>query len=109
MGEETTATPPVPHCTGSSTDERPISDARRAAALGYTPLASIRAYAFAGVEPERLGIGPVQAIPKALQEPGLSLAGIDLFELNQAFPAPSRAVEPALGLNRAGPGVGSAA
>jgi acetyl-CoA C-acetyltransferase len=73
---------------------------RRAAALGYTPLASIRAYAFAGVEPERMGIGPVKAIPKALQKAGLKLSDIDLFEINEAFAAQYLAVERVLELNR---------
>lgn len=87
----------------------PLSDAaaalllmseRKAAELGYTPLASIRAYAFAGVEPERMGIGPVQAIPKALAKAGLQMSDIDLFEINEAFAAQYLAVERLLELNR---------
>ncbi len=73
---------------------------RKAAALGYTPLAGIRSYAFAGVEPERMGIGPVEAIPKALQKAGLKLEDIDLFEINEAFAAQYLAVERLLGLDR---------
>ena len=57
-----------------------------------TPIAVLRGYAVAGVEPEIMGIGPVKAIPKALQRAGLSLADIDLIELNEAFAAQSLAV-----------------
>jgi len=57
-----------------------------------TPLAVLRGYAVAGVEPHLMGIGPVEAIPKALQRAGLSLADIDLIELNEAFAAQSLAV-----------------
>jgi acetyl-CoA acyltransferase len=54
---------------------------------GLQPLARFVAYATAGVEPERFGIGPVPAIRKALKLAGLSLDQIDLFELNEAFAA----------------------
>lgn len=57
-----------------------------------TPIAVMRGYAVAGVEPRIMGIGPVEAIPKALQRAGLSLADIDLIELNEAFAAQSLAV-----------------
>ncbi len=57
-----------------------------------TPLAVLRGYAVAGVEPHLMGIGPVEAIPKALKRAGLSLADIDLIELNEAFAAQSLAV-----------------
>jgi acetyl-CoA acyltransferase len=57
-----------------------------------TPIAVLRGYAVAGVEPRYMGIGPVEAIPKALQRAGLSLANIDLIELNEAFAAQSLAV-----------------
>jgi acetyl-CoA acyltransferase len=56
------------------------------------PIAVMRGYAVAGVEPRYMGIGPVEAIPKALQRAGLSLADIDLIELNEAFAAQSLAV-----------------
>ena len=51
------------------------------------PLARFVAYATAGVEPERFGIGPVPAIRKALKIAGLTLDDIDLVELNEAFAA----------------------
>ncbi len=56
------------------------------------PIAIMRGYAVAGVEPRYMGIGPVEAIPKALKRAGLSLADIDLIELNEAFAAQSLAV-----------------
>lgn len=56
------------------------------------PIAVMRGYAVAGVEPRYMGIGPVEAIPKALKHAGLSLADIDLIELNEAFAAQSLAV-----------------
>jgi len=64
-----------------------VMSAARAAALGLKPLARFVAYATAGVEPERFGIGPVPAIHKALKLAGLTLDQIDLVELNEAFAA----------------------
>jgi acetyl-CoA acyltransferase len=58
-----------------------------AQAVGVAPLARVLAYATAGVEPERFGIGPVPAIRKALKIAGLTLEQIDLIELNEAFAA----------------------
>jgi len=57
----------------------------KAAELGLRPLARLRAWAVAGVEPARMGIGPVPATAKALDRAGLSLADIPLIELNEAF------------------------
>jgi acetyl-CoA acyltransferase len=64
-----------------------IMSLNRARELGLEPLARFVAYATAGVEPERFGIGPVPAIRKALRLAGLSLDQIDLVELNEAFAA----------------------
>jgi acetyl-CoA acyltransferase len=64
-----------------------VLSSARARALGLTPLARFVAYATAGVEPERFGIGPVPAIRKVLARAGLSLDDIDLIELNEAFAA----------------------
>lgn len=64
-----------------------VTSADRARALGLAPLARFVAYATAGVEPERFGIGPVPAIRKALKLSGLKLDQIDLVELNEAFAA----------------------
>lgn len=59
----------------------------KAESLGYKPLAKIRSYAFAGLEPERMGLGPVYATPVALKRAGLEMKDIDLVELNEAFAA----------------------
>jgi acetyl-CoA acyltransferase len=64
-----------------------VLSADRARALGLRPLARFVAYATAGVEPERFGIGPVPAIRKALRMAGLALDQVDLVELNEAFAA----------------------
>lgn len=55
--------------------------------LGLRPLARLRSWAVAGVEPARMGLGPVPATAKALERAGLSFADIDLIELNEAFAA----------------------
>ncbi len=60
--------------------------------LGLRPLARLVSWAVAGVEPERMGIGPVPATAKALDRAGLSLADMDLIELNEAFAAQVLAV-----------------
>ena len=67
--------------------------------LGITPIARLVNFASAGVEPRIMGIGPVQAIPKALKQAGLTLNDIDLIELNEAFASQSLAVVRELGLN----------
>ena len=64
-----------------------VMDGARARELQLTPLARVVAYATAGVEPERFGIGPVPAIRKALKIAGLTLDDMDLVELNEAFAA----------------------
>ncbi|MFC2167925.1 acetyl-CoA C-acetyltransferase [Acidobacteriota bacterium] len=65
----------------------------RADELGVKPLARIVSYAHAGVDPAVMGIGPVPAVHKALDKAGLTLADIDLIELNEAFAAQILAVE----------------
>ena len=62
-----------------------VMSASRAATLGLRPIARLVTYATAGVAPERFGIGPVPAVRKALARAGLTLADIDLIELNEAF------------------------
>jgi acetyl-CoA acyltransferase len=62
-----------------------VMSAARAQACGLEPLGRFVAFATAGVEPERFGIGPVPAIRKALKLAGLTLDQIDLVELNEAF------------------------
>jgi acetyl-CoA acyltransferase len=57
----------------------------RAEALGLKPLATFRSFALAGVEPEIMGVGPVKAIPKALQMAGIPQDQVSLYEINEAF------------------------
>lgn len=59
----------------------------KAKELGYKPIAKIRSYAFAGLEPERMGLGPVYASPIALKRAGLTMKDMDRIELNEAFAA----------------------
>ena len=66
---------------------------------GLKPLARIRGYAAAGVEPRIMGIGPITAMQKAVRHAGLSIQDIDLFELNEAFAAQSVAVSRELELD----------
>ena len=75
-----------------------MSDAR-ARSLGVKPLARFIAYATAGCLPEEFGIGPVNAIPKALKLAGLKLDDIAVIELNEAFAAQSLSVIQQAGLN----------
>jgi acetyl-CoA acyltransferase len=60
--------------------------------LNLTPIARMMGYAAAGCEPRIMGIGPVNAVPKALQQAGIKLADIDQIELNEAFAAQVLAV-----------------
>jgi acetyl-CoA acyltransferase len=75
-----------------------LVSARRAQELGLRPIARLVAYAVAGVPPEIMGIGPVEAIPKALRQAGLTLSDIDVIELNEAFACQALAVIQAAGL-----------
>ena len=72
---------------------------RRAQQLGLTPLAYFRGFAVAGCEPDEMGIGPVFAIPKLLKYKGLTLADIDLVELNEAFASQCLYSRDALGID----------
>ena len=67
---------------------------------GLQPLARLTAWATVGVEPTLMGMGPAPATRKVLQSAGLTLADIDLFEVNEAFAAQYLAVEKELGLER---------
>ncbi|GBF38510.1 thiolase family protein [Leptospira johnsonii] len=66
---------------------------------GTRPLASILGYSNIGCDPKMMGLGPVFAIPKALQNVGLSLKDIDLFEINEAYASQTLAVIKELGLD----------
>jgi len=76
-----------------------VTTAKKAQALGKKPLARILAYAVTGVDPKVMGIGPVSAVRAVLDRAGLSMADIDLFELNEAFAAQSVAIARELGLD----------
>jgi acetyl-CoA acyltransferase len=78
-----------------------VMSADRAKTLGLKPMARFIAYATAGCPPEIMGIGPVYAIPKALNLAGLKLEQIDVIELNEAFAAQSLSVIKELGLDPA--------
>ncbi len=78
-----------------------VASAERAPALGARPLARIAGYASVGVEPALMGIGPVEAVRKALRKAGLAISDIDLFELNEAFASQSLAVVRDLGIDAA--------
>ena len=68
---------------------------------GATPIARFRSYAVAGVPPEVMGIGPVEAIPRALKAAGIAQEALDWIELNEAFAAQALAVVRQLGLDPA--------
>ncbi len=69
-----------------------VTHPEKAAALGLRPLGRLVSWAVAGVAPETMGIGPVPSVQAALQRAGLTLADIDLIELNEAFAAQVLAV-----------------
>ena len=68
--------------------------------LNLKPIARLVSYALAGVDPRVMGIGPVEAVPKALKKAGMRLNDIDLIELNEAFASQSLAVIQELGMNQ---------
>lgn len=78
-----------------------VMSAKKAAALGLTPLARIAAYATSGLDPAIMGMGPVSATRKALLRAGWNAADVDLFELNEAFAAQACAVNKELGVDPA--------
>ena len=71
----------------------------KASELGLDPIAFVRQWAVAGVEPDIMGIGPVKAVPKLLAKTGLSLDDIDLVEINEAFASQSVYCTNELGLD----------
>jgi len=64
-----------------------VMEEDRAKELGIKPLGRIRSFAFAGLDPERMGLGPAHATPMALEKAGLTMKDIKLIELNEAFAA----------------------
>jgi len=97
-----------PNGTVTAGNSSPLSDgaaavvvmsAAKAKELKLKPLLRFVGYAVAGVPPELMGIGPVEAIPKVLKRTGLKLADIDLIELNEAFASQSLVVIRTLGID----------
>ncbi len=77
-----------------------LMTAKKAAELGIKPLATIKSWGAAGVDPKIMGIGPVPATRKALERAGLKVGDLDLIEANEAFAAQSLAVARDLGFHR---------
>jgi acetyl-CoA C-acetyltransferase len=77
-----------------------VMSMEKARGLGVEPMAKVGAQAAAGVELEDVLVAPIQSIPKALKKAGLSIAEIDLFEINEAFSATTVAVFKTLGIDR---------
>lgn len=75
-----------------------LMEAEAAARRGLKPLGRIVSYGHAGVAPEVMGLGPVQAVPVALKKAGLTVADLDVIESNEAFAAQACAVSQELGL-----------
>ncbi len=69
-----------------------VMSERMMKSLNMDPIARLMSYSVAGVDPRIMGIGPKEAVPKALKQAGLSLSDIDLIELNEAFAAQGLAV-----------------
>jgi len=76
-----------------------VMSREKAEELGLEPLAGFRSFALAGVEPEIMGVGPVEAIPRALARAKLELADVKLFEINEAFASQCLHVIRELGLD----------
>jgi acetyl-CoA C-acetyltransferase len=74
-----------------------VMSAKKAEALGLKPLARIKAYANAGVDPSVMGMGPVPASRRLLERAGWSVADVDLLEINEAFAAQALAVHQQMG------------
>ena len=71
----------------------------RADEVGARPIARLIGYAVAGIDPDIMGLGPINAIPKALKQVGLTLDQVDLIEFNEAFAAQAVAVAKHLGMD----------
>ncbi|KPN89476.1 acetyl-CoA C-acetyltransferase [Lysinibacillus sp. ZYM-1] len=77
-----------------------VMDREEAVKQGLTPMAKFLGFAVGGVPPEVMGIGPIVAVPKALEIAGLSIDDIDLWEINEAFASQSLQVVRHLGINQ---------
>ncbi|MBS8266103.1 acetyl-CoA C-acetyltransferase [Mesobacillus boroniphilus] len=76
-----------------------VMSGKKAKELGVTPLVTIKANASAGVDPSIMGIGPVDAVKKALKKADMELSDIDLVEANEAFAAQALSVMKELGMS----------
>jgi len=76
-----------------------LMSAEKAKSLGITPLAIIKSYAAAGVEPSLMGTGPIPSTQKALEQAGLEISQIDLVEANEAFAVQAKCVVDELKIN----------
>jgi acetyl-CoA acetyltransferase family protein len=76
-----------------------MASAKKTTDLGVEPLARVVSIGVAGVDPAVMGIGPVEAIPKALSAAGIELADVDLVEINEAFAAQVLACVDELGID----------
>lgn len=76
-----------------------LATAEQMSTRNLEPLAKIVSWAIAGVDPTRMGVGPIAAVPKALEKAGLTLDDIDLIESNEAFAAQAIAVQDELGFD----------
>jgi acetyl-CoA acyltransferase len=78
-----------------------VTSRAHAEQLGVRPLARLVTYAVAGIDPDVMGVGPINAIPKALKKAGMTLADVDLIEFNEAFAAQAVAVARHVGMDMA--------
>ncbi|MCR8845092.1 acetyl-CoA C-acyltransferase [Paenibacillus sp. SC116] len=69
-----------------------VMSRQKSEALGLKPMAAFRSFALAGVAPEIMGVGPIEAIPKALKQAGITKEQVALYELNEAFASQCLAV-----------------
>jgi acetyl-CoA C-acetyltransferase len=76
-----------------------LMSGRKVEELGVKPLAKVLSYAYVGVDPDIMGVGPIYAIPKALEKAGLKMEDIEVIELNEAFAAQALACIRELGLD----------
>lgn len=109
LGELPTLHPEIEGFTVTAGNAAGLNDAAAAvmiassdlvASEGLTPLARIVSWASIGVEPSRTGMGPVYAIPKALERAGLSVSDVDLWEINEAFCSVPVAASRRLGIDQ---------
>lgn len=76
-----------------------LMSAERAQAMGLKPLARFVTFATGGVPAEVMGVGPIEAVPKALKKAGLTLEEMDTIELNEAFASQALACIRTLGMD----------